>query len=133
MTDERVPDDDWLVAGGGGDVADVAAHYDGWAESYLADLDRWGYQAPGRVARTVTVQRPQAGTLLDVGCGTGLVGQALRAAGCGAELTGLDISEASLEVAARHKASTPRCGPPTCSSRCRSTTTRSTWWCASGR
>lgn len=99
--EDQAPDDDWLVAGGGGDVADVAAHYDGWAERYLADLDRWGYQAPGRVARTVTVQRPQARTLLDVGCGTGMVGQALRAAGCEAELTGLDISEASLEVARR--------------------------------
>ena len=46
------------------------------------------------------MQRPQAETLLDVGCGTGMVGPALRAAGCRAELTGLDISEGSLQVAA---------------------------------
>src|SRR5690349_12225277 len=98
QSDERVPDDDWLVSGGG-DVGDVAARYDDWAESYGADLDRWAYQAPDRVARTVVVQRPDARTLLDVGCGTGMVGQSLRGAGCTAELTGLDISEASLEVA----------------------------------
>lgn len=96
---DQVPDDDWLVAGGGGDARDVAAHYDGWARSYLADLDAWSYQAPARVAATVTTQRPEARTLLDVGCGTGMVGQALRAAGCRAELTGLDISEESLRVA----------------------------------
>lgn len=100
MDGERAPDGDWLVAGGG-DAGDVADHYDGWAGSYDADLDRWSYQAPARVARTVVTQRPDAGDLLDVGCGTGLVGRALRAAGCRAELTGLDISEQSLEQARR--------------------------------
>jgi predicted TPR repeat methyltransferase len=39
--------------------------------------------------------------VLDVGCGTGLVGRALRARGCTARLAGLDISQASLEVALR--------------------------------
>lgn len=100
MNGDRAPDGDWLVAGGG-DPGEVAEHYDGWAGSYDVDLDRWSYQAPDRVARTVVTQRPRAGDLLDVGCGTGMVGRALRAAGCQAELTGLDISEQSLEVARR--------------------------------
>lgn len=95
---DRVPDDGWLVAGGGG-PHDVAEHYDGWARSYQGDLRAWSYQAPARVAATVTTQRPESRSLLDVGCGTGMVGQALRAAGCEAELTGLDISQESLRVA----------------------------------
>lgn len=100
MTDHEIPSDGWLVAGGGG-VRDVAERYDAWAESYDADLDTWAYRAPARVAESVVALRPQAGSVLDVGCGTGLVGRALRANGYAGELTGLDISEASLEVAER--------------------------------
>jgi predicted TPR repeat methyltransferase len=100
MTDREHPDDDWLVAGGG-DVHDVAERYDGWAESYDADLDAWSYRAPGLVAANVVARRPGAGSVLDVGCGTGRVGRALRSHGCVGELTGLDISAASLEVAER--------------------------------
>ncbi len=37
--------------------------------------------------------------MLDVGCGTGLVGQALRARGFAGQLLGLDLSDASLEIA----------------------------------
>jgi predicted TPR repeat methyltransferase len=37
--------------------------------------------------------------VLDVGCGTGLVGRALRARGLGASIVGLDLSAASLELA----------------------------------
>ncbi len=97
---DEVPNDDWLVAGGG-DAHDVAEHYDSWAESYDADLVTWSYRAPVRVASTVVAQRPDAASLLDVGCGTGMLGTSLRRAGCAAELTGLDISEASLRVAER--------------------------------
>jgi predicted TPR repeat methyltransferase len=100
MADRQIPGDDWLVAGGGG-VRDVADRYDAWAESYDADLDTWAYRAPVRVAESVVTLRPQARSVLDVGCGTGLVGRALRVHGCTGELTGLDISEASLQVAER--------------------------------
>lgn len=37
--------------------------------------------------------------MLDVGCGTGLVGRALRERGCTADIGGIDISQASLRVA----------------------------------
>ncbi len=99
-SDEQGPDGDWLVAGGGG-PRDVAEHYDGWAESYDSDLVAWSYQAPGRVAHTVMAQRPDAASVLDVGCGTGMVAAALRAVGSRAQITGLDISESSLRVAER--------------------------------
>lgn len=97
--EQSSPDDDWLVTGGES-VDDVAEHYDAWASSYERDLDAWSYRAPARVARSVVAHRPDAAQVLDVGCGTGLVGAALRAAGSQAEITGLDVSEASLRVAA---------------------------------
>src|SRR5688572_21881835 len=100
MTGHEIPSDDWLVAGGG-DARDVADQYDAWAETYDTDLDTWSYRAPVRVAEAVLVHRPQAGSVLDVGCGTGLAGRALRDAGYTGELIGLDISEAALEVARR--------------------------------
>ena len=37
--------------------------------------------------------------MLDVGCGTGLVGRALRARGYAGRIAGLDLSQASLEIA----------------------------------
>jgi ubiquinone/menaquinone biosynthesis C-methylase UbiE len=100
MTDHQVPSDDWLVGGGGG-ARDVADHYDAWAESYDGDLDTWSYRAPRRVAESVLADRPEARSVLDVGCGTGLVGRSLRALGYTGRLTGFDISEQSLEVAGR--------------------------------
>ena len=105
MDQDAVPGDDWLVAGGGG-ARDVAERYDAWAESYDADLDAWSYRAPEQVAETVLARRPEAGSVLDVGCGTGRVGRALRAVGFAGVLAGLDISEASLEVARRSGAYT---------------------------
>jgi predicted TPR repeat methyltransferase len=51
------------------------------------------------VANAVVTRHSAASSVLDVGCGTGLVGRALRARGFAGEILGLDISEASLEVA----------------------------------
>jgi predicted TPR repeat methyltransferase len=90
--------DDWLVQGTT-DPREAAVRYDDWAESYDADLDSWDYQAPGVVADSVLARRPDARSVLDVGCGTGLVGRALRAKGFEGQLVGLDISESSLQVA----------------------------------
>jgi predicted TPR repeat methyltransferase len=100
MTGHEIPSDDWLVAGGG-DARDVADQYDAWAETYDTDLDTWSYRAPVRIAEAVLAHRPRASSVLDVGCGTGLAGRALRDAGYTGELIGLDISEAALEVARR--------------------------------
>ena len=98
MATDEAPEDDWLLQGPA-DPHDVADHYDKWAESYDDDLVAWSYQAPEAVARTVVSREPNAGSLLDIGCGTGLVGKALRALGCSAMITGLDISQTSLRVA----------------------------------
>jgi predicted TPR repeat methyltransferase len=89
---------DWLLQGTT-DPREVADRYDEWAESYDHDLVSWSYQAPAVVAETVVTRQPDARSVLDVGCGTGLVGKALRARGCAARIVGLDISQASLRIA----------------------------------
>lgn len=98
MAADGTPRDDWLLKGTT-DPGEVADRYDEWAESYDDDLVSWSYQAPGVVAESVVTRQPDARSVLDVGCGTGLVGKALRARGCAARILGLDISEASLRIA----------------------------------
>src|SRR4249919_1270267 len=98
MVPDAVPIGDWLHEGTS-DPREVAARYDNWAQSYDGDLASWSYQAPVVVAETVVARHPLATTALDVGCGTGLVGRALRARGFAGQIRGLDISQASLEIA----------------------------------
>ncbi len=91
-------DDGWLLRGSG-DPSEVAAYYDAWAGNYDADLDDWAYAAPTVVASALLDRVPEARLVLDAGCGTGLVGAALRSAGFTGVLHGIDLSEASLRVA----------------------------------
>jgi predicted TPR repeat methyltransferase len=95
---DAVPIGDWLQQDPS-DPQAVAGRYDEWAQSYDDDLASWSYQAPSVVAEAVVSRHPDADSVLDVGCGTGLVGRALRARGFQGRLTGLDISEASLAIA----------------------------------
>ena len=46
---------------------------------------------------------PDQSPVLDIGCGTGLVGVSLREEGWSSELTGVDISLGMLEVAEKKK------------------------------
>lgn len=89
---------DWLHEGTS-DVREVGGRYDAWAASYDDDLSAWSYRAPEVVAETVLAHLPAPDSVLDVGCGTGLVGRALRDRGYAGRLTGLDISQASLALA----------------------------------
>ena len=98
MVPDAVPIGDWLHQGTS-DAREVADRYDEWAQSYDDDLTSWSYQAPTVVAETVVTWHPAAGSVLDLGCGTGLVGRALRARGFAGEILGVDISQASLEIA----------------------------------
>ncbi len=91
---------DWLHQGTS-DPGEIADRYDDWAQAYDEDLASWSYRAPTTVADIVVARLPEAASVLDVGCGTGLVGQALRAQGFEGRITGLDISQASLEIAGR--------------------------------
>ncbi len=98
MAPDPAPIGDWLNQSPS-DAREVAGRYDEWAKSYDDDLASWSYRAPEVVAETVVTRHPEAGSVLDVGCGTGLVGRALRARGFAGKILGLDISQASLEIA----------------------------------
>ena len=98
MAPDPVPIADWLDAGTS-DPREVAQRYDEWALNYDDDLASWSYQAPAVVAETVVTRHPAAESVLDVGCGTGLVGRALRARGFEGRILGVDISQASLDLA----------------------------------
>ena len=82
-----------------GDEDATRETYAAWADTYDADVASWGYAAPTRVALALR----RAGTnpdkpLLDFGCGTGLSGMALRAAGF-TQVDGTDLCPEMLEKA----------------------------------
>jgi predicted TPR repeat methyltransferase len=70
----------------------VMTLYDAWADSYDAELTQNGYATPARCARALAaVVSDKTRPVLDFGCGTGLSGQALRAARFNT-IDGIDIS-----------------------------------------
>jgi len=103
------------------DVYDIAERegletlYENWADSYDEELTENGYVTPARVARAM-VRTGCCGPVLDVGCGTGLSGFALREAGYDI-VDGIDISAPMLEEARakglyRHLTLCPPADPP---------------------
>ncbi len=80
------------------DAAQIAARYDEWAQTYEHELlHEWRYQAPAVAARLLAAAG-MVSPVLDVGCGTGLVGRFLTDAGFDT-IAGVDVSPASLESA----------------------------------
>lgn len=101
MSDERLA---WIYEATTPD--ELGERYDEWAAEYDADLDALGWQAPmagaGRCAAFLVKFGGLGVQVLDAGCGTGLVGVALRSAGAGAaRIVGFDLSPAMLAQAAR--------------------------------
>ncbi|MGR3435543.1 MAG: class I SAM-dependent DNA methyltransferase [Shimia sp.] len=80
---------------------ETRALYDDWAEAYDADVEGAGYATPGRIAAALVGGLREDEPILDFGCGTGLSGRALRAAGFSV-VDGCDISP---EMLARAEAS----------------------------
>ena len=72
--------------------------YADWADSYDADfIASQGYVYHLQIAKRLTEKRADIkGAVLDVGCGTGVVGVALRAGGF-PQIDGIDISPQMLE------------------------------------
>lgn len=77
---------------------DVAQYYDNWANDYNETLADWHYDAPEQIASMLRSQLSPQSVILDVGCGTGLSGKALHAAGF-VSIDGIDVSRRSLEIA----------------------------------
>ena len=75
------------------------ALYDEWSATYEAEVSENGYATPRRVAEALAATLPDRGApILDIGCGTGLSGVALRAAGFAA-IDGADVSAEMLAQA----------------------------------
>ena len=92
-----------LAAVSGKDVSiDPAEHYDAWAASYEQDLlGEYGYRAHRIAAGALAELLPDSSArIIDVGCGTGLVGLELAEGGYD-RLEGVDISERMLAEAAK--------------------------------
>lgn len=85
------------------DVYDIADRngldslYEKWADSYDDELTQNGYVTPARVARAMASTGCK-GPVLDIGCGTGMSGMALRMAGFDV-IDGADISAPMLAQA----------------------------------
>ncbi|KAL6859284.1 S-adenosyl-L-methionine-dependent methyltransferase [Trichoderma novae-zelandiae] len=102
MTEVQTPHMYLAQARACGSVQDCMSLYDKWAATYNAEVGDKAqeYVAPGIVAQ-VALQSSQnlaQYTILDAGCGTGLVGQALAQVGAKA-IDGLDLSPAMLRIA----------------------------------
>ncbi len=78
---------------------EIHALYKDWADSYDRELRDNGYVAPDRVAAAMASHVSSLDDpLLDIGCGTGLSGEALKAAGF-TRVDGTDFSDEMLAVA----------------------------------
>ena len=85
-----------------GGVAAARELYGDWAGLYDGTIERFGrYLSPDRIAAMVAERcQDRSVAILDVACGTGLVGPALARQGF-VQLTGLDLSEPMLAEARR--------------------------------
>ncbi len=100
---QNVNDHSWLRQGSTS-PEDVQKSYDDWALNYNETLDKWGYLAPQETARLLLENAPAVfNRVLDVGCGTGLSGMALRNAGFTGWIDGYDLSVISLDEAKKYK------------------------------
>ena len=77
------------------DSAYVTALFDGYAPQYNLHMQMMHYQAPKLIARALQAQLPAPASVLDLGCGTGLMASELS----GYTLTGVDLSSAMLAQA----------------------------------
>lgn len=79
-------------------VDETVAVYRDWAATYDADVAAHGYRTPARIAAALAPLLKPGARVLDYGCGTGVSGAALRAAGLG-PLHGTDITPEMIEIA----------------------------------
>ena len=82
---------------------EIMAVYDDWAGSYDDTVLSHGYVTPQRCAGALAGLEPdRAVPILDIGCGTGISGMALKAAGF-TEVAGSEVNASMLEKAAERE------------------------------
>jgi len=82
---------------------DAQQMYDRWAQVYDQDLNNGNYQQPVRCANALLDQTSNKNIkVLDVGCGTGLSGLALKETGF-QHIDGCDLSQGMLDKATELK------------------------------
>jgi ubiquinone/menaquinone biosynthesis C-methylase UbiE len=84
-------------------LSETLSTYDEWATTYNQDVEKEEYVAPQIASQNlITYLGPQVyeAKILDAGCGTGLVGEALTKLGA-TNIHGIDLSPGMLEVAER--------------------------------
>lgn len=82
---------------------EIMAIYDDWAASYDETVLSHGYVTPERCASALAMLEPEHDApILDIGCGTGISGLALKAAGFTC-VTGSDMNASMLEKARLHE------------------------------
>ena len=79
---------------------DIATVFDDYVDQYDSDLEKWLYDAPEKAAKRLATRLPLNSRILDVGCGTGLVGVELSKLGF-KKIDGWDVSWLSLQEAKR--------------------------------
>lgn len=82
-----------------GSSADLKNYYNDWAheyDSYTVDVD---YILPKKVAEIFCSKNTKSKTVLDIGCGTGLLGVELLRINPNLTIDGIDISESMLDIA----------------------------------
>ena len=83
------------------DAASTRKLYDDWSGSYDSEVIGQGYATPGRCAAALASFTDDfTAPVLDFGCGTGLSGDALTAAGF-KTIDGLDLSQEMIDQAAQ--------------------------------
>ena len=102
MNDDKISDNEAIDAALhlDGDPQRVKEFYEDWAKNYNVDTTGSDYTGPAIAAKLLAEFLPdKSTTLLDAGCGTGLVGIELHALGYGS-IDGFDLSDLMAEQAA---------------------------------
>ena len=71
--------------------------YDKWSGTYHDDIQNLGYRAPDACINMAIKYVKKNSSIIDLGCGTGLVGEKLKKAGF-MNIDGLDCNEKMIEI-----------------------------------
>jgi len=80
-------------------------YYNGWTD-FSSELEERGWNVPRVFVRALLPRLAGGERILDVGCGTGMLGLELKRRGWRGELVGIDVAEARLREARRTSAYT---------------------------